>query len=115
MKTKKMLIYSLSIIFAFYQITQAGSVSVAAQVTTDKENIFQKQLSGVCEVEKAYKELVSEHPDCVYDAEDWEKSQGVYQYPVTAFDDDWKKYYSTAERYAACQIPEEILTSLSTK
>ncbi len=88
---------------------------MAAQVTIDKGNILPTQLSGVCQVEEAYKELVSEYPECVYDAEDWKKSQGTYQYPVTVFDDNWKEYYSTSEKYAACQIPEEILTSLSTK
>lgn len=115
MKRKKMLIYSLSIIFALYQITRGSSISMAAQVTADNGDVFQKQLSGVCQVEKTYKELVSEYPDSVYDAEDWKKSQGAYQYPVTAFDDDWEKYYSTAEKYAACQIPEEILSGLSTQ
>lgn len=114
MKRRRFLIYSLSIIFVFYQMTKGCSASMAAE-TTDMVEVFQDRMSGVCQVEELYKELVREYPDCVYSAKDWKNNQGTYHYPVTVFDDDWQKYYSTAEKYVACQIPDEILSDLSTE
>ena len=112
MNKKKILIYSMSVLFATYQVVQGNNFTVAA--TNEIQNP-QEIFSGVCQVEKLYEELMKENPNCVYSEEEWEQKGGRYQYPVTLLDEEWTNYCTTAERYVACQIPKEILTNLSTK
>ena len=41
--------------------------------------------------------------------------KGVWDYPVKPGTEEWKQFKSYAEKVAACQIPEELLSSLSTE
>ena len=39
---------------------------------------------------------------------------GVYKYPITKESDEWQNFSTKAERLEACQIPEDILSDIST-
>ena len=45
---------------------------------------------------------------------DWYNQVGELEYPLTMDDDGWKELDGASGRYEACQIPEDILKSLST-
>ncbi|MDR2907779.1 MAG: hypothetical protein LBU91_07315 [Bacteroidales bacterium] len=40
---------------------------------------------------------------------------GMWDYPVKPGMDEWKKFKTNQEMVSACQVPEEVLTSLSTE
>jgi hypothetical protein len=41
-------------------------------------------------------------------------NQGVYEFPVTPENKEWKDFSTKAEMLEVCQIPEEILHNIST-
>lgn len=67
------------------------------------------------ELEKQYEEWMKECPNCIHGADEWKKVDGKYQYPVMPYDKEWGTYLLKAERYTACQIPQEILMELTTE
>ena len=54
---------------------------------------------------------------CIINAQlPWEYTvkQGMWDYPVKPGTEEWKQSQSYEEKIKSCQIPEEVLTSLST-
>lgn len=39
----------------------------------------------------------------------------AYEFPVTPFDEEWEEFETTAEARNACQIPEELLETMTTE
>ena len=66
---------------------------------------------GCCLISKLYAVTPSltKHTSIAY----LEKG-GVYEYPITPDDPGWNDLTSTSEMFAVCQIPEDILSELST-
>ena len=50
-----------------------------------------------------------------YDSEEWIDSEGIVDYPVDIFDDEWKDLQTYEEMLEACTIPDDILQQMTTE
>lgn len=107
--------YSLITLLVLSQIGSGSSMTMKAYASSNGSVVFiQNQAGGVYRAEKKYEEWKKEYPNCIHEAKEWNKVNGRYQYPVTPYDKEWGTYVLKAERYTACQIPQEILNTLTT-
>lgn len=53
--------------------------------------------------------------DCLSSETAWMGADGTYDYPIDVLDDEWKEFTSVVEMREVTQIPDEVLSSISTK
>lgn len=64
--------------------------------------------------ELSYDTFMQQYSDRVSKVEDWKMVDGKYHYPITREDDEWYNMTAVEEKYAACQVPKEIIDKLNT-
>lgn len=114
MNRKRISIYILTIMLIMYQTGMSMPVKVLAVSTNSMTTIVYNGENGVYQAEIQYDDWMKQYPKCVHGVNEWKKVDGKYKYPVTPYDEEWGNYMLSAEKYTACQIPQEILDSLST-
>lgn len=114
MNRKKIYIYCLSVLLISYQTSMCMPMTTLAAPINPVSQI-QNKTHGVYQADKKYMKWMKEYPNCIHETKEWTKINGKYQYPVTPYDKKWGIYMNEAERYVACQIPQEILDKLNTE
>lgn len=114
MNKRRVAVIGLSVLLLTYHIPfPTGKVCNVQSAASDDETA-DVEIADDGDM-KAYEKYAKEYPNCVHGMKEWKKVDGKYQYPVTAYDEEWLNYPSVEEKYAACKIPDEILDSLTTK